>query len=89
MKAFPTDRLGVIKDSRGISINAAQQDGMDLRDYFAAKALQANIPVILQACNATGSTETAEQLQRRIAQISYEMADAMLQAREVNGGFVY
>lgn len=72
MKAFPTDRLGVIEGTRGISINQSQQDGMDLRDYFAAKAMQGLLTTVKNEewhCYETAS-------------ISYEMADAMMKARE-------
>jgi hypothetical protein len=69
MKAFPTDRLGVIQDTRGISINQAQQDGMDLRDYFAAKALQGLLASDVHA----SKTEFAEK--------AYAMADAMMKER--------
>jgi hypothetical protein len=76
MKAFPTDRLGVIKDSRQISINESQQDGMDLRDYFAAKALQGDISRYENKDNPEYWTTEA------VAERSYAMADAMMKARE-------
>ena len=45
--------------------------GMDLRDYFAAKAMQEWL------------VETSEEISvTQIANFSYEMADAMLKARE-------
>jgi hypothetical protein len=47
-----------------------KQQGMTLRDYFAAKAMQALITVQFQTKQAQ-SAETA-----------YEWADAMLKARE-------
>jgi hypothetical protein len=47
-----------------------QDEGMTLRDYFAAKAMQALITVQFQTKQAQ-SAETA-----------YEWADAMLKARE-------
>ena len=74
MKAFPTDRLGVIKDSRGISINEAQQDGMDLRDYFAAKAMTA----FLVGCDDVKDNYN----EKGIAIMSYAMADAMMEERK-------
>jgi hypothetical protein len=49
------------------------QDGMTLRDYFAAKAMQG----MLAAC--TGWTSANQDL---MAKASYMMADAMLKARE-------
>jgi hypothetical protein len=47
-----------------------QQEGMTLRDYFAAKAMQG-----LLAGTKTGNTSV-------LANDSYKMADAMLKARE-------
>ena len=47
--------------------------GMLLRDYFAAKAMQG----MLAAC-----TGWSEAQQERLAKCSYAMADAMLKARE-------
>ena len=49
------------------------QNGMTLRDYFAAKAMQG----MLAAC-----TGWSEAQQERLAKCSYAMADAMLKARE-------
>lgn len=59
--AFPHSRLG------------SDADGMTLRDYFAAKAMQAflrNLP-----------PHDVEELYSTWAQDAYEMADAMLEAR--------
>lgn len=47
------------------------QDGMTLRDYFAAKAMQ----------GICASGPTANWTDGRIARSAYEMADAMLEAR--------
>ena len=46
-----------------------QNDGMTLRDYFAAKAMQA-------------MTHRGESNEKFVAEHSYLMADAMLKARE-------
>jgi hypothetical protein len=54
--------------------------GMDLRDYFAAKAMQADISSITPEMESKFGNEHWE-----IAQISYrayQMADAMMKARE-------
>ena len=64
--AFPTERIGV---ESGEVLNY-QEEGMTLRDYFAAKALQGLI-----STEGAGSAE-------RYAEISYRLADAMLKARE-------
>ena len=51
------------------TISIGQHQGMTLRDYFAAKAMQGLI--------ASGSTNAQE-----IGQASFIVADAMLKARE-------
>lgn len=59
--AFPHSRLG------------SDHDGMALRDYFAAKAMQAMI-----------SAEYAEKLDPLTWSLeAYELADAMIAAREL------
>lgn len=54
-----------------------QEEGMTLRDYFAAKA----IGVIELPTDYVGTKETEESY-KRWAQKAYRMADAMLKARE-------
>jgi hypothetical protein len=56
----------------GPDCSAIGVDGMTLRDYFAAKAL---VGFIVE--NATSLPDT-------LATWSYQVADAMLKAREVN-----
>ena len=53
--------------------------GMTLRDYFAAKAMQAVLtsPTLMAAVVSKGGSAT-----QHIAKQSYEMADVMLKARE-------
>jgi hypothetical protein len=51
--------------------------GMSLRDYFAAKAMQA----ALVNANA-GSQDGINQLGKLVAQYAYLIADAMLEARK-------
>jgi hypothetical protein len=56
--------------------HAMKQDGMTLRDYFAAKVVQglwANATALAQMPRGT-ETES-------IASVAYEMADAMLKER--------
>ena len=56
--------------------HAMNQDGMDLRDYFAAKVVQglwANATALAQM--PAGSEAAA------IASVAYEVADAMLEER--------
>jgi hypothetical protein len=52
--------------------NRSDANGMELRDYFAAKAMHASLS--LDPANAASSGEHARW--------AYEMADAMLKARE-------
>lgn len=55
----------------------AESEGMNLRDYFAAKAMQSTI------INNQGPIScTQDELAERIAKSSYLMADAMMKARE-------
>lgn len=71
MKAFPTHSINVNDEARVTAIGG--EGGMDLRDYFAAKVMQARIfegPI-------------AQEFYRdMIARNAYEMADAMMKARE-------
>ena len=57
MKAFPNNR----------------SEGMTLKDYFAAKAMQGMM-----------SDHTRDNIAREIADYAYEIADAMMKARDVN-----
>ena len=59
MKAFPNHR----------------SEGMDLRDYFAAKAMQGIM-----------SKEYFDGSYSEVAEYAYKMADAMMKAREKNNG---
>jgi hypothetical protein len=67
MKAFPTSK------DNGHSQN---QDGMDLRDYFAAKAMQA----IIQ--NSDGKSIAVMEVDLWIGNYAYTVADAMIEARK-------
>lgn len=49
-----------------------QEDGMTLRDYFAAKAMQALIPIAAQK----------ELTSEWVSDDSYKIADAMLKVRD-------
>jgi len=68
--AFPSDSEGQISDSRWHFL------GMTLRDYFAAKAMQALASKFEDAPDER--IICAHYLARR----SYEIADTMLEARE-------
>jgi hypothetical protein len=54
-----------------LETRATQTSGMTLRDYFAAKAMQAQI----------GRWDLVTGNEDRIAKSAYELADAMLKAR--------
>ena len=61
-----------------INSNREAANGMTLRDYFAAKAMQSTL-----ADNAYAErTETPAEWLAIVAKASYEVADAMLKARE-------
>ena len=67
MKAFPTEHpIAGMMDLKA--------DGMDLRDYFAAKAMQAII--------TNPKTEKLHSDAHSIAQDAYVVADAMIKARD-------
>ena len=56
------------------------QQGMDLRDYFAAKAMQGFIAYM--GCEAGATDRLGGPNNEVIARNAYSYADAMLQARE-------
>lgn len=70
MKAFPSTTQYFPND-----IACEIDEGMDLRDYFAAKAMQAMF-----------GNSNVKKFERSdlpmYAQVSYEVADAMMKARE-------
>ena len=70
MKAFPsTIKERIIAGKFGtIGIKETQQDGMNLRDYFAAAALQG-----ILACDYSVDQEPAV--------LAYQYADEMMKAR--------
>ena len=67
MKAFPSDKFEI--DAYGVKQPMGKNEGMDLRDYFAAKAMQLYV--------GEGNTD-----KESVARWSYEIADAMMKARE-------
>jgi len=68
--AFPTERIGIESGD----YLTYQEEGMTLRDYFAAKALDVSIQ---QTRDFYGIDKD------HVAKWCYEMADAMLKARGV------
>lgn len=75
MKAFPTE----IASPPGYR-RANYDEGMDLRDYFAARAMQAVIvdPIITQTIEEEGVDHADF-----TAYLAYKVADAMMKAREI------
>jgi len=53
-------------------------EGMSLRDYFAAKAMQA---LLTRMNSGPGNPAAAERMTRESAEYAYATADAMLAAR--------
>jgi len=73
MKAFPNIEL-TVSELGQIRKVYASGSGMDLRDYFAAKAMQGMF--------ANSATKQVERTDLPIfAKVCYEMADAMIEAR--------
>ena len=60
---------------------ATTDDGMALRDYFAAKAMQGDWAAQGEACGMF-VTDSGDELFARSARLYYRMADAMLAARK-------
>ena len=58
--------------------NRTDQEGMTLRDYFAAKAL----PWFLNKLDEEDIVDDRDLLRQFAAEHAYKMADAMLKARE-------
>jgi hypothetical protein len=78
MKAFPTEHpIAGTMDFKA--------DGMDLRDYFAAKAMPLITKAYTDSWIEDGDFEGYSEIEEIcIAEASYEMADAMMKAREKN-----
>ena len=70
MKAFPTNQLAVSDMGQVRAINPLQE-GMDLRDYFAAKAMQYWL-----------SNPIDNRQIEKLCEGAYQIADAMMKARE-------
>jgi hypothetical protein len=63
--------------------HASAFQGMTLRDYFAAKAMQVVMPsVIAELQRKSYSDEKTKLLKNTSAEACYGMADAMMKARE-------
>jgi hypothetical protein len=69
MKAFPSISKEPMDDGEGCWYTPSSE-GMELRDYFAAKAMQGFL------------TEDCDVILDSLAHDSYKVADAMMRARE-------
>ena len=78
--AFPTMRLSLIGDV------VPDEEGMTLRDYFAAKAME-SLCVMPQFVSGLdkAAMNAGVPFKAALAQHCYEMADAMLAARQKRG----
>lgn len=80
--AFP--RTGYEYDpSDRRTTDTTPQEGMSLRDYFAAKALPALVAASEKRNDSNGQTDAG--LAARVAKYAYIVADAMLVEREKGG----
>lgn len=82
--AFPEIQTSPSHDGHGdVYSDVYSSGGMSLRDYFAAKAL---LTLCMTPAAFTAACETAKEAGMTnlegIAKMSYELADAMLKARE-------
>lgn len=69
MKAFPRQPIYYAETK-----TVDKQDGMDLRDYFAAKAMQGFIAALVNDDSVVPYTH--------ITTMAYKMADVMMEARK-------
>jgi galactose-1-phosphate uridylyltransferase len=78
MKAFPKQCDETIHEKGTKTVIETSQDGMDLRDYFAAKAMaMIPYPVALQEYH----TEQFKEYMVKATKCCYQIADAMMEAR--------
>ena len=76
MKAFPTPAFSINDEARVTAVGG--EGGMDLRDYFAAKAMQGQLSI---RENVTALAREQIKLED-FCIASYEVADAMMKARQ-------
>jgi len=72
MKAFPCKEIHISEVNGDFAIE--EHKGMDLRDYFAAKAMQSILLGIVTSSNDID--------QDYITSVSYDLANSMMEARE-------
>jgi hypothetical protein len=74
MKAFPTGKTGDKNHDFYVS-----QDGMDLRDYFAAKAMQG---MFSDPDYQLGAWDNYIDWHENLTSQAYQIADAMMKVRD-------
>ena len=75
MKAFPSISKEPMDDGEGCWYTPSSE-GMDLRDYFAAKAMQAIIG------KSDDASLDIDEIDNWIGSYAYVVADAMMEARD-------
>ena len=78
MKDIPAFPTGIFTDAKGVIIGGSY--GMTLRDYFAAKAMQAILAD--QYANGIYVLDLDNDSEIVASNAAYTMADAMMKARE-------
>ena len=79
--AFPTERIGVESGE----VLTYQEEGMTLRDYFAAQALPTAVKINTMQYNIEFKREWCwddEEDAAFAASVAYKLADAMMKARD-------
>lgn len=71
MKAFPIKNRNMFDDN----------EGMDMRDYFAAKAMQSMLPLIMQAVGEQDDEEKGKDVMKQLPSMAYKLADLMMMER--------
>lgn len=77
--AFPREDYQANGHERGFE--RLGQEGMSLRDYFAAKAMQGYLSNAWQAKEMDETGDTSSEQMALVAEAAYCMADAMLKSR--------
>jgi hypothetical protein len=77
MKAFPTNKTLMLQDdNEKMYLQSFENLGMDLRDYFAAKAMQAIIG------KSDDASLNIDEIDNWIGSYAYVVADAMMEERD-------
>lgn len=80
MKAFPTKVTKLHIDKCGEHEQVEHDEGMDLRDYFAAKVMEAFLSNTI-TFEAYANTTGVAGFQKDFYKSCYQIADAMMEAR--------